>query len=214
MVTLPKLCAICDKEVSAAAGWPLIDLAQAFLDGGARLLQVRAKGAASGWLLDTSLAIVARARAADAIVIVNDRADIARLAGAAGVHLGQDDLGPEAARTIVGRDAVVGRSTHTADELEAALAEPIDYAAVGPVFSTPTKATGREPAGLVGVSRAAASANRRALWLVAIGGITLTLAPDVIRAGADSVAVISDLLAGGDPEARVRAYLAALDRLP
>src|SRR5581483_7804939 len=105
MVSLPRLCAICDAEASARAGWTLVDVARAFLNGGARLLQVRAKGASSGWLLDASIAIVAAAREVQATVIINDRADVARLAGASGVHLGQDDLAPAAARAIVG-DAI------------------------------------------------------------------------------------------------------------
>src|SRR2546422_11492329 len=103
---LPSFCAILDADASAAAGWMLPDLADACLAGGARFLQFRAKHAAGGWFLDVATAIVARARAAGAIVIVNDRADIARLANAHGVHLGQDDLSPRAARAIVGDAAV------------------------------------------------------------------------------------------------------------
>jgi thiamine-phosphate pyrophosphorylase len=209
MVSLPRLCAICDAEASARAGWPLVDVARAFLDGGARLLQVRAKGASSGWLLDASIAIVAAAREVQATVIINDRADVARLAGASGVHLGQDDLAPAAARAIVG-DATIGRSTHTPDELNRALSEPVDYVAIGPVFETATKATGHAALGLARVAAAAAVTKPRGLPLVAIGGITLDRAAEVVASGADSVAVISDLFTGGDPEARVRAYLHAL----
>ncbi len=209
---LPRLCAICDADASARAGWTLIDVARAFLNGGARLLQVRAKGASSGWLLDTSIAIVAAAREADATVIINDRADVARLAGANGVHLGQEDLTPAAVRAIVGDTAIVGRSSHTPDELNRALSEPIDYVAIGPVFETATKATGHAALGLDRVSAASAATRPRGLPLVAIGGITLDRAPDVLRAGADSVAVIADLLHGGNPEARVAAYISALDR--
>src|SRR5437588_8080033 len=102
------LYAILDADVAASAGWTILDLAAAYLNGGARLLQVRAKRAASGWLLDTAAAITEQARAADATVIVNDRADIARLANADGVHLGQDDLSVTAARAIVGAPALVG----------------------------------------------------------------------------------------------------------
>jgi thiamine-phosphate pyrophosphorylase len=209
-VNVPRLVAICDADASARAGWALIDVARAFLDGGARLLQVRAKSASSGWLLDASLAIVALAREAGASVIVNDRADVARLAAAAGVHLGQEDLSPAAARSIVGAGATIGLSTHTSEQLDTALSEPIDYVAIGPIFSTSTKATGHHPLGLAGVARAAEAMQGRGLPLVAIGGITLDRAADVIRSGAAAVAVISDLLTGGDPEARVRAYLDAL----
>jgi thiamine-phosphate pyrophosphorylase len=211
MVKLPKLCAICDADASIAVGWGLVDLARAYLNGGARLLQVRAKNAASGWLLDASLAIVAMARTAEAIVIVNDRPDVARLARADGVHLGQEDLAAAAARAIAGANAIVGLSTHTAAELSKAVTAPIDYVAIGPVYDTATKPTGREAVGLAGVTGAAAAARARGLPLVAIGGITLTRAPAVIRAGADSVALIGDLLVGGHPEARVRALVRSLE---
>ena len=209
MVRLPRLCAICDAEASARAGWTLVDVARAFLNGGARLVQVRAKGASSGWLLDASIAIVAAAREVHATVIINDRADVARLAGASGVHLGQNDLAPAAARAIVG-DAIIGQSTHTPDELNRALSEPVDYVAIGPVFETATKATGHAALGLARVASAAAVTRPRGLPLVAIGGITLDRAAEVVASGADSVAVISDLFTGGDPEARVRAYVHAL----
>jgi thiamine-phosphate pyrophosphorylase len=143
-------------------------------------------------------------------LIVNDRADIARLAGAAGVHVGQDDLPPQAARRIAGPERIVGVSTHTTAQLDAAVREPVDYVAIGPVFGTASKATGYDAVGLAMVEQAAARAHARGLQVVAIGGITLDRAADVVRAGADAVAVISDLLHTGDPRARVRDYL---DRL-
>jgi thiamine-phosphate pyrophosphorylase len=211
-VILPPLYAIVDAEIAAAAGWTLVDLASACLAGGATLLQVRAKDASSGWLLDTAALIVERAHAAGARVVVNDRADIARLAGADGVHLGQEDLGPKAARSIVGDTALVGLSTHTLDQIDAALAQPVSYLAIGPVFTTATKATGYQAVGLDRVREAAARARTRQLPVVAIGGITLESAPGVIQAGAASVAVIGDLLSGGDPERRVRSYLERLSR--
>jgi len=211
-VILPPLYAIVDADVAAAAGWTLVDLASACLAGGASLLQVRAKDASSGWLLDTAALIVERAHAAGARVVVNDRADIARLAGADGVHLGQEDLGPKAARSIVGDTALVGLSTHTLDQIDAALAQPVSYLAIGPVFTTATKATGYQAVGLDRVREAAARARTRQLPVVAIGGITLESAPGVIQAGAASVAVIGDLLSGGDPERRVRSYLERLSR--
>ena len=205
---------ICDAEVCERAGWTLVDFASACLDGGARLLQIRAKGAPSRFLLECAEAVVARAAAAgDARVVVNDRADIARLSGAAGVHVGQDDLSPEAVRRIVGADSLVGRSTHTPEQIDAALSEPISYVAIGPIFGTPTKVTGY---GALGLERVRAVANLAAphdLPVIAIGGITLERAEAVIESGANSVAVISDLLATGDPRARVRAYLQRLSRL-
>lgn len=205
---------ICDAEVCERAGWPLVDFASACLDGGARLLQVRAKHAPSRWLLEQAEAIVARAAAAgDARVIVNDRADIARLTGAAGVHVGQDDLSPSTVRRIVGADSLVGLSTHTPAQIVGALSEPISYVAIGPIFGTTTKETGHEPVGLERVRHVADLAAPRGLPVVAIGGITLESAESVIESGAACVAVVSDLLATGDPRGRVRAYVQRLSRL-
>ena len=222
--------AIVDADAAARAGWTMIDLAAAYLSGGATLLQLRAKKAASGSLLDIATAIVALAHRANAMVIVNDRADIARLSGADGVHVGQDDLAPAAVRQIIsaragpagpggpgnrgeidaGVEAIVGLSTHTPEQLEAALHLPVSYIAIGPVFSTDTKTTGHAGLGLEAVRRAATRTGERGVPLVAIGGVTLETAPEIIRAGAGTVAVISDLVAAGDPAARVRAYLARL----
>jgi thiamine-phosphate pyrophosphorylase len=202
--------AIVDADVAARLGWTMTDLAAAYVSGGATLLQLRAKEASSGSLLDVATTIVRLAHAANAAVIVNDRADIARLSGADGVHVGQDDLAPASVRQIVGAGAIVGLSTHTTEQLELALREPVSYVAIGPVFGTNTKTTGYLSLGLEAVRGAAAAASKRGVPLVAIGGVTLESAPDVIRAGAGTVAVISDLLASGDPVARVRAYLAAL----
>jgi thiamine-phosphate pyrophosphorylase len=172
-----------------------------------RFLQVRAKDVSGAELLDLASQIVKLAHARDAIVIVNDRADIARLAGADGVHVGQDDLPPADVRRIVGHDAIVGLSTHTVGQMTAAVTQPVSYVAIGPVFGTATKATGYDAIGLDMVRAAAALARRTSLPLVAIGGITLDTAQQVIDAGADSVAVIGDLIAPPDPAARAKAFL-------
>jgi len=204
----PSLHAILDVEVAAAANWDVVDLARAFLDGGARLIQLRAKHVHSAPFLGLCDALVGAAVPYGARIVVNDRADLARMSGAAGVHVGQDDLAPRAARLLLGSEAVVGHSTHTVAQIEAAVHEPVTYIAIGPVFGTRTKATGYEPVGLARVSEAARLS--RGLPVVAIGGITLDTAPAVIGAGAASVAVIADLLATADPGRRVRAYLDAL----
>jgi thiamine-phosphate pyrophosphorylase len=201
---------ICDADVCERAGWTLADFASACLDGGARLLQVRAKHAPARWLLDTTVTIVRRAGPSGALVVVNDRADLARLSGAGGVHVGQDDLSPASVRLIAGTDAVIGLSTHTPEQCEAAGGEPVSYVAVGPVFGTVTKSTGYDAVGLAHVRRAAAHTSARGIPLVAIGGISLARARSVIEAGAGSVAVISDLLATGDPTKRVQQFLRAL----
>jgi thiamine-phosphate pyrophosphorylase len=201
------LYAVLDGEVAVRFGWTLDALAEACLAGGARLVQVRAKRISGRELLALTDRIVGEAARVGARVIVNDRPDIASLAGAWGVHLGQDDLPPAAARVVMGTTAVVGLSTHTTAQVEAARLEPIDYLAVGPVFETATKDTGYASVGLDLVRAAAASA---AMPVVAIGGITLDRATDVVRAGAAAVAVITDLFTGGDPESRTRAFVARL----
>jgi thiamine-phosphate pyrophosphorylase len=209
-VTLPRLYVVLDSDVAERFRWSIIDLARACLAGGARLLQVRAKHLAAGPMVELCERVVAEARPANARVIVNDRGDVARLADAAGVHVGQDDLTPDLVRRVVGPDLFVGLSTHTRDQVARALASPIDYLAVGPVFDTATKETGYERVGLDLVRLAAAEAAPVGMPVVAIGGITLEQAPNVLEAGAASVAVISDLLTGGDPEGRTRAFVARL----
>jgi thiamine-phosphate pyrophosphorylase len=205
----PRLCAIVDSEYATRLGWQAVDLARAYLEGGARFLQVRGKDQSGAALLDLASSVVSLARDRHAIVIVNDRADIAKLAGADGVHLGQEDLPPARARTILGPSAIIGRSTHTVGQIESAAREPVSYLAIGPVFQTRTKATGYDAVGL-SLVRAAV---RSGVPVVAIGGITLDTAPDVIAAGASSVAVIGDLLATRDPSGRVREYMGRLERI-
>jgi thiamine-phosphate pyrophosphorylase len=184
-----------------------VELARAILDGGARCLQIRSKDFSSNALLHVCDMVVAAAEPYGAVVVVNDRPDIALMSHAAGVHVGQDDLPPVVVRHLLGLTAVVGCSTHTNEQIDEAAAEPVNYVAIGPVFGTSTKDTGYEAIGLAQV--AAARQRSRGLPLVAIGGITLETAPSVWAAGASSVAVISDLLAGGNPAGRVRAYLEA-----
>jgi thiamine-phosphate pyrophosphorylase len=196
--------------VCARRGLDPIALAEAFVRGGARILQVRDKGESSAAFLALVRSILRATRAAGGRVIVNDRADIARLADADGVHVGQDDLPVEAAIELVGRDRIVGVSTHDRQQVDRALAGSASYVAVGPVFETSTKVTGYESRGLALIRYAAG----RGKPIVAIGGITLERAPEVAAAGAAAVAVISDLLAGDDPEARARAFLAVLPAQP
>jgi thiamine-phosphate pyrophosphorylase len=204
------LYAILDTALARRLGWAPVDLGRAFLEGGARLIQIRAKDEPSGAFLELCDALVAMASPYAAAIIVNDRADLARLAGAAGVHVGQEDLPPAKARAIVGPEAIVGVSTHSTAQLLASVAEPVNYVAVGPVFDTVTKNTGYTAVGLGLVREAAARA--RDLPIVAIGGISLERAPEALAAGARSVAVISDLVTGGDPATRVRAFVERLER--
>jgi thiamine-phosphate pyrophosphorylase len=203
-----KLYAIVDVEVCARAGWAPRELTRAFLKGGARLMQLRAKDLNGAAFLDLAAAMVDDARAVGGRVIVNDRADIAALSGAAGVHVGQDDLSVQDVRRIVGAEAVVGLSTHTRAQLDDAVNQPISYVAIGPVFGTSTKATGYDAVGLQMVRDAHALASPKGIPVVAIGGITLDRVRDVWDAGAASAAVITDLLVG-DPAGRVAKFLSS-----
>jgi thiamine-phosphate pyrophosphorylase len=187
------------------AGWKPADLARAFMDGGAQCVQIRAKDLPSNRFLELCDTIVGVADRYHTVVIVNDRPDLALMATATGVHVGQEDLPPAQVRSLLGPSAVIGYSTHTDAQIDRASVEPVSYVAIGPVFGTRTKDTGYNAVGLAQVTEAARRS--KGLPVVAIGGITLETAASVWEAGASSVAVISDLLEGGDPAARVRAYL-------
>ncbi|MEX2271038.1 MAG: thiamine phosphate synthase [Vicinamibacterales bacterium] len=207
------LYAILDASLAIARGYDPIDLARRCFDGGARLVQLRAKEAPAGQFLAWADAVCDAAREYGADVILNDRADIALMCGATGVHVGQEDLPPAAVRrAAAGRPMRIGLSTHTEAQIAAAAREPVDYIAIGPVFGTGTKDTGYTPVGLSMIGAAVGGSAGRPV--VAIGGITLGTAPSIIAAGASSVAVLSDLLSTGDPAARVRAYLQALGARP
>jgi thiamine-phosphate pyrophosphorylase len=174
---------------------------------GLSLLQLRAKGLTDRRFLALARESTAAAHAHGARLLVNDRPDVARLAGADGVHLGQDDLPPADARTILGPAAIIGFSTHNLDQLAAAAGEPVDYLALGPVFPTVSKERPDPVVGLALLSRARALTTRP---LVAIGGITRANAGAVVAEGVDGVAVIGDLLRASDLEAAVRELTAAL----
>ncbi len=198
MKRLPALYAVAD----AAFGDP-VDISRRLFRGGAGLVQLRNKPAASGQLLEQALRIV-REAPPKAVVIVNDRADVAAIAGAAGVHVGQGDLDPLLAREILGSESVVGVSTHNTSQVRATVAESVDYIAVGPVFDTSTK---KDHASVLGLERFAEICEAVDLPVVAIGGIRLEHLGELFAAGANSVAVISDLLAHGSIEARTEKFL-------
>jgi thiamine-phosphate pyrophosphorylase len=208
----PRLYPILDLDTLAARRVDALDLLDVWLGAGVTLWQLRAKSLASGPLLRLVDMAVERSHRAGARLIVNDRADVAAIAGAAGVHVGQTDLSPADVRRLVGSSAIVGRSTHDEAQAEAACLEPISYLAIGPVFGTTSKAGADPVVGIAGVRRAVALAARRGLPVVAIGGITLEQAPAVLRAGAAAIAVISDLL-DGDPGARIVRYQQTVESL-
>jgi thiamine-phosphate pyrophosphorylase len=205
-VVFPRFYPIVDTGVCRARGVDSLALARSLFSAGARFLQLRAKEEHDRVALDLADDVVA-ARPADAILIVNDRPDVALMSGASGVHVGQDDLPVNEVRRIA-LGLLVGLSTHTAAQVEAALETSADYIAVGPVFGTATKNTGYDAVGLELVRFAVGVGGGRPI--VAIGGITVENAPPVVAAGAAAVAVISDLFA--EPvETRVARYLRALE---
>jgi thiamine-phosphate pyrophosphorylase len=174
---------------------------------GVRLLQYRDKSVPSGELLRTARELNSAIIPSGASLIVNDRPEVAVLAGSAGVHVGQDDLSADQARAIVGDGKWVGVSTHNLEQFRAAASSSADYIAVGPVFSTKSKSN---PGPVVGLELIRAVRPLTAKPVVAIGGITLDTVASVIEAGADSVAVISDILRASDPILRARRYIELL----
>lgn len=196
-------------DLAALAGRPVEAATAALLEGGARIVQVRGKDASDAALLEAVRRALAPARAAGASVVVNDRPDVALIAGADGVHVGQDDLPPRECRQLLGPAAIVGWSTHGLDQLRAAEGEPVDYLAVGPVFATATKRDAEPMVGLEMLREARARTRRP---LVAIGGITAANAAAAVAAGADAVAVISALWTAPDVTEAVRLLRAAVGR--
>jgi thiamine-phosphate pyrophosphorylase len=208
-LTLPRLYAILDLDILSTRELRPAEVLETWLAAGVRLVQLRAKSWTMGPLLEVAWRLAATAQQADARFLINDRADIARLCGAAGVHLGQDDLSPDDARQLLLPGQVIGLSTHNDAQLRSAIVTTADYIATGPVFETRTKEKPDPVVGLDGVRAASALTREAGRPLVAIGGITLDSAPEIIAAGADSVAVISDLV-GHDWRTRATSYLRAL----
>lgn len=195
----------------------LAEFAEAALAGGVDLIQLRDKGSPGeqrfGPLearqeLDALAILADAARRHNALLAVNDRADIARAAGADVLHLGQDDLPLSVARDIVGPDPVIGRSTHDRAQVDAAVAEAVDYFCVGPCWPTPTK-PGRPAPGLDLVRATAASATAKP-WF-AIGGIDADRLPEVLDAGARRIVVVRAITAADDPQAAAQHLKAALN---
>jgi thiamine-phosphate pyrophosphorylase len=200
----PTLYVILDRV--AARGRDLDEILAATLEGGCRMVQLREKEWPSGRLLPLAERLGGRCRRAGVTFIVNDRVDLAVAVGADGVHLGQDDLPPRAARPLLRPGMILGRSTHTLVQATRARDEAVDYVAVGSMFETATKPD-FELAG-PDLLRRIRPLTRQPL--VGIGGITHANVGDVIRAGADGVAVISAVCGDPDPAAATRRLLAAI----
>lgn len=200
MRVLSPLYAIVDRTTLATRGVRVEDFARELRDAGVTLLQYRDKSGAPQEILRAAEEIAAVFTGVDATLILNDRADLAVLAGWSGVHVGHLDLPPAAARRVLGAGRVIGVSTHNDEQVRAADAGEADYIAVGPVFATSTKLNAEPVVGLEGVRRARALTAKP---IVAIGGITRENARAVIDAGADSVAVIGGLFSDGERPGKV-----------
>lgn len=203
MPRLPCIYPISDR--SLAGGRSHAEIVRLLCEGGATVIQMREKSMSDRDLLHEARAATDAARRDGAFLILDDRADVAVLSGAHGVHLGGDDLPPVEARRILGPEALIGLSTHSVEEAVAGAEGPVDYIALGPIFATRHASVAREPLGVEAVRRAAAASK---IPLVAIGGIDLARAGELLAAGAASVAVIGDIMSATDIPSRVAAYLA------
>lgn len=204
-LVLPRLYVILDAALITS---PERDCAASLADAGVRLLQYRNKSASARQYLEFSRGLANLLSLRNVIFFVNDRADVAFLSGASGVHVGQHDLDVEQARRVAGPDKLVGVSTHSLEQFERAAASSADYIAVGPIFSTSSKAN---PDPVVGLDLLRKVRPLSEKPIVAIGGITLERGAAAIEAGADSVAVISGILSAPDPGQRARQYIKTLE---
>lgn len=186
---LPSVYPITDTRIS---GLTHLDQVERLIDGGATLIQLREKYASSREFHEQAVECVHYAHSNGVKIMINDRVDIAMMSDADGVHLGQDDMPPEAARGLLGPDKIIGYSTHSIEQAVAAAASGVDYVAIGPVFATGTKTDPDPVVGIEGVAKARAAISD--FPLVAIGGIDMSNVTTVLSAGANSAAVISAVL--------------------
>ena len=203
-LVLPRLYVILDATLLKNSPH---ECAQELAAAGVRLLQYRDKSASARDFLKTSHELVTSLKAYGSSLVVNDRPDIAVLAGAAGVHVGQEDLDPGQTRAVVGEEMWIGFSTHNVEQFRAAAASCADYLAIGPIFATTSKAN---PDPVVGLELIRQLRPLTKNPIVAIGGIILERAEAVIAAGADSVAVIRDVVCAKQPGEQARRYLETL----
>ncbi|MFL9823582.1 thiamine phosphate synthase [Rhodoplanes sp. SY1] len=206
-----RLNAILDPE--RAGGRPLVDLARAVVAGGATLLQLRDKHGSTRRMIEEARALIEVLAPLGVPLVINDRVDVALAAGAAGVHVGPDDMAVEDARAILGPGAIVGHSIKTLDQAERVPLDLLDYAGVGGVYATLSKDNPAPPMGPEGLAKIRAVLRRRAplMPVVGIAGIEIGNAAPVVAAGADGVAVISALSLAPDPEVAARTLRAIVD---
>ncbi len=186
---LPVVYPLTDPEIS---GLTLSEQIHRLADGGATLIQVRDKRSPSRAFYESAIDALAVARDRRVRILINDRVDIALVCDADGVHLGQEDVPPKQARRLLGNKAIIGYSTHTIPQVKAALELPVDYLAFGPIFSTSTKEKADPAVGLEMLAEVKSLAG--AMPIVAIGGIDETNILSVMKAGADSAAVIRSIM--------------------
>ncbi len=199
-----RLVAIIDRP--SLAGRDVAEVAEALICGGAGVLQVRDKSDDTRRFFEDAVQVCALGRKHGVPVIINDRADVALVAGADGVHVGQEDLAPEIVREIAGKDTIIGVSVHNTEEFQEMVGGNPSYYGVGAIFPTRTKSH----LAAAGVSLVAELRPQTDSPLIAIGGITADNVAPVIAAGADGVAVISDLLTATDIESRARLLLSRI----
>jgi thiamine-phosphate pyrophosphorylase len=206
---LPRLYPILDAGLLSQVGLSIERFARELHEAGIRFLQYRDKDASDEFFLERAALLRQRFSPSDSCLILNDRVPLLRATGYEGIHVGQEDLAPAAVRAAVGPAVFLGISTHTEEQLRIAAEGPADYVAIGPVFTTSSKHAPDPVVGLDGVRLARRMTNKP---LVAIGGITRSNCASVIEAGADSVAVISDLVPTSDASTsrRVEAFLNSL----
>jgi thiamine-phosphate pyrophosphorylase len=204
-LVLPRLYVILDAALITS---PERDCAASLAEAGVRLLQYRNKSASARQYLDSSRELAETLVPRGVSFFVNDRPDVAFLAGASGVHVGQEDLDVEQTRRVIGRDRLVGVSTHNLEQFDRAATSSADYIAVGPIFGTSSKANPDPVVGLAFLRRVRGLTEKP---IVAIGGITLERAAAAVEAGADSVAVIGGILSAADPAQRARQYITTLE---
>ena len=204
-LVMPRLYVILDAGLMTGS---IQDTIEKLIDAGVLALQYRNKKGSAGEILGVARRLAGVVRSRGVRFFVNDRADIARLSGSSGVHVGQEDLAVEQARAVLGADGWIGVSTHNEMQFRTAAQTSADYIAVGPIFRTTTK---ENPDPVVGTELIRGVRALTKKPIVAIGGITLERAAEVIEAGADSVAVISDILRAEDPAQRARQFIRRLE---
>ncbi|MBS1867777.1 MAG: thiamine phosphate synthase [Acidobacteria bacterium] len=204
-LVLPPLYVILDAALLTS---PEIEVATSLNDAGVRLFQYRNKRGSTREIFQASSGLAAALAERGALFFVNDRPDVAFLSGATGVHVGQNDLPVAESRAVLGRGKLLGISTHNLEQFRAAATTDADYIALGPVFATDSKAN---PDPVIGAAMIQEARKLTRKPIVAIGGITLERAKEVVEAGADSVAVISDVLRAKDPGKRAKQFLDLLE---